>query len=696
MPEASKIEVKHSNLNDIIYEMSKGILRIPRFQRDYVWERTRVAKLFDSIYKEFPIGSFFLWITPQEFRKLYKDIKDLNQPEPDEYQTIKMILDGQQRITSLFVTARGLELSFERGKTKDYKKICFDLDKEEFLVVKRNEDKERIIAVWRFFDTDDKEEVYDKLSPERRKIFKKCQRILTNYPMSVVEVKDVHLEEAIRIFERINQGGKRLGLFDLVVANTWSNDFDLKEKVKELNEKLEDKGFGKIAEEIVAQLLSLLIKGQATRAFQFQLTNKEIKNNWSKTEEAIESAVDYLRNNFGVKIYEFIPYPSMIAMVSYLFAKCSGRSLSPNQAEFVKKWFWRSAFSQRYSASTLTVIGTDIHEYFDKILAGVSVELNMPVNLKKEDVGKIRIYTRSAVKNAVFCLLASALPKHFKDNSAITLDRTLCSEFNHHEKHHIFPKAFLSKNHIGRKHLLVNFSFIPGELNREIKKKSPSDYFMEYKETNRKFSETMKSHFIKFDRDASIWKNDYEQFIKERSELLFNEISVLTGGISEVENQIETTPLGFLENLEKEMRTYLGGKLSLAFGDDYWKKIPGDIQERVKEKISELHKRHPYEQGKEIDNSEKFNFCDVMDYNQIILSNWDVFSNDFGSKNETQKHFLNLKEYRNSLMHVRPMNSVTKKQGEASVEWLSNTIGFELEDEVSEVELEDEDSESEE
>ena len=85
-----------------------------------------------------------------------------------------------------------------------------------------------------------------------------------------------------------------------------------------------------------------------------------------------------------------------------------------------------------------------------------------------------------------------------------------------------------------------------------------------------------------------------------------------------------------------------------------------------------------------------------MDYNQIILSNWDVFSNDFGSKNETQKHFLNLKEYRNSLMHVRPMNSVTKKQGEASVEWLSNTIGFELEDEVSEVELEDEDSESEE
>jgi len=692
MAEASKIEVKHSNLNDIIYEMSKGILRIPRFQRDYVWERTRVAKLFDSIYKEFPIGSFFLWITPPEFRKLYKDIKDLNQPEPDEYQTIKMILDGQQRITSLFVTARGLELSFEKGKTKDYKKICFDLDREEFLVVKRNEDKERIIAVWRFFDVDDKEEVYDKLSPERRKIFKKCQRILTNYPMSVVEVKDVHLEEAIRIFERINQGGKRLGLFDLVVANTWSNDFDLKEKVKELNEKLEDKGFGRIAEEVVAQLLSLIIKGQATRAFQFQLTNKEITDNWARVEEAIESSVDYLRNNFGVKIYEFIPYPSMIAMVSYVFAKNKGRSLSPTQAEFIEKWFWRSAFSQRYSASTLTVIGSDIHEYFDKLLNGEKVEFNIPVNLSVESIEKIRIHTRSAIKNAIFCMLAINSPKHFKDNSIIALDRSLCSEFNNHEKHHIFPKAFLSKNHIGRKHLLLNFSFIPGELNREIKKVSPADYFLDYKKSNKKFLETMDSHLIQADKDAGIWNNDYNKFIRERSGLFLRTIGELTGGISEMEIKMEESPLNLLENLEKEIRTYLHGKLSLTFGDDYWKKVPGDIQERVQDKIVDLHRRHPYEQDREIVNSERFNFCDIMDYNQIILSNWGVFSDDFGSKSEAQKHFLNLKEYRNSLMHGRDMNSVIKKQGEASIEWLSRVIGLELEDEVPADGNEEEDS----
>jgi len=233
---------------------------------------------------------------------------------------------------------------------------------------------------------------------------------------------------------------------------------------------------------------------------------------------------------------------------------------------------------------------------------------------------------------------------------------------------------------------LLNLAFIPGELNREIKKRSPSEYFLDYKETNKKFSETMKSHLINYDSIAAIWKNDYNQFIKERGALIFESIKSLTGGISEIENKMKTTPLEFLENLEKEMRVYLDGKMSLAFGDEYWKKVPGDIQERVKEKISELYKRHPYEQRKEVKNFEKFNFCDVMDYNQIVSVNWDIFGNDFGSRGETQKHFLNFKEYRNSLMHIRSMNRVIKKQGEASAEWLSHIIGLELEDEVSEEE----------
>src|SRR5689334_11037810 len=109
MPQSTKIEIRNIRLETLLADMeTKGNLRIPRFQRDYVWERSKVAQLFDSIYNEFPIGSFFFWITPPEYRSLYKEIPELHFPETADYDQIKMILDGQQRITSLYVAAKGL------------------------------------------------------------------------------------------------------------------------------------------------------------------------------------------------------------------------------------------------------------------------------------------------------------------------------------------------------------------------------------------------------------------------------------------------------------------------------------------------------------------------------------------------------------------------------------------------------------
>ena len=307
----------------------------------------------------------------------------------------------------------------------------------------RREDKEKIVSLWRFFNDEGEDEIYDSLTKERKESFRRCRRILTNYPISIVEVRDKSLDEAVLIFERINQSGKRLGLFDLVVAGTWSDDFDLKAKTNELNREIKNSGFGKIDEEIISQTLSLVAKEQCTHSIQLQLTNKDIKQYWDIIEDGILSAIDFLKGNLGVKIYDFIPYPSMIAMVAYLYAKQDRRSLSPDQSSFIKEWFWKSAFSQRYRASTFTVMGEDIKKYFKPILSGDSVKLKVPVNLSLTDLKDIQIYSRSAVKNAIFCLLAIQQPLHFRNGSAIVLDDQICSEYNDHEKHHIFPKAFL-------------------------------------------------------------------------------------------------------------------------------------------------------------------------------------------------------------------------------------------------------------
>lgn len=670
----SPIEVRPRTLNDVMSEMGRGVLRIPRFQRDYVWEATRVAKLFDSIYKGFPIGSFFYWITPQEYRDHYRDIPELKLPTPENYDQIKMILDGQQRITSLYVTANGLSLPSRNGREKDYRKICFDLETEKFESVKRREDRQKTVSLWRFFAQEGEDEIYDSLSPEKRRVFKKCKTALNSYPMSIVEVKGKHLDDAITIFERINQGGKRLGLFDLVVANTWSEDFDLKEKTKELNSALEESGFGKIAEEVVAQALALVIKNGCTKSYQIQLTNEEIRRHWQEVSDAIRAAVDFLRSHLGVRIYDFIPYPSMIALVAYMYAKVPSRSLNAIQAQFIQDWFWRSAFSERYGASTHTVMGLDTVDYFTPAMQDNPPKMNFPINIQAAGIARLMNYTRSAVKNAILCLLALQQPRHFRTGTPIILDDQLCSDYNHSEKHHIFPKAFLRSKEVKHRHLLMNFAFIPGELNREISKRGPSDYLSEYKAGNPVFQEIMQSHLIPAEEGAAIWTDDYDRFIQDRANLIFSNIERVIGTQEALETKMRDAPTKLVDELERLTRVYFNDKLSLDFGPDYWPHIPSDIQDRVTRKIEERMKRHPYEKENALTNLERLGFCDIMDYNGIIGKTWKVFEEDFGSIGEVQKHFLNIKEYRNALMHGREMNRVEKKQGEASVEWLMQII----------------------
>jgi hypothetical protein len=671
MPESTKIEIRNIKLETLLGDMeSKGIPRIPRFQRDYVWERSKVAVLFDSIYQEFPIGSFFFWITPREYRDLYKDIPELLLPKPADYEQIKMILDGQQRITSLYVAAKGLTIQANGKSAKDYKKICFDLDAQSFLVAKRNEDKKRIVSVWRFFNHEGESEVYDDLTQERRASFRKCQSRLLSYPLSIVEVREVHLGDAVKIFERINQGGKRLGLFDLVVASTWSTDFDLKEKVRALNKTLEGKGFGKIDEEVVAQLISLFVKGQCTRAVQLQLKNEEITAIWVKIEDAIKLAVDFLSANLGVRIYEFVPYPSMIAMVAYLFAKADTKSLSSQQAAFVKEWFWKAAFSQRYSASTLTLMGSDRIDYFDPAVEGKVVAPNYPMTLTPQDLESLMIHTRSAVKNAILCLLALRAPRHFRNGGVIALDKKICSEYNSPEKHHIFPTAVLARLHVKNRHLLANFAFIPGELNKEISASKPSEYFAKFKQENAQFDEILETHLIPSSPGSPIWTDNYEAFVKARVESVFREIEKVVGTISPLEVELENDPASVLDRLEAETRTYIDGVLTERVGEKYWDVIPQGTRELADKRLAERLRRHPYERNDDVANYERLTFCDIMDYAQIILKNWQLFDGVFGSRGEVERHFLNLKEYRNALKHAREMNTVERKQGEASVEWL--------------------------
>ena len=290
-----KIEVKPSTLPNLVADVASGRYRIPQFQREFVWTKTKVRELFDSIYHEFPIGSFFLWDAEREHNHLFRQLVDLGVPPVGEHDDVSFILDGQQRITSLFVTLKGLTVN-----GTDYRKIAFDLKDQTF--TDRAADNRRYVAVCDMWGPDSlmlSRQIESGYVPA----FERCWRTLQTYPISLVEVRDKDLPAVCKIFRRINQSGKRLDRFDLISAMTFTADFDLREKFrKDVVGPLEAERFGRIAPSILTQLLALVKHGQCTERYEYSLTATDIQTHWKGAVEALRLAADTFLKNMGVLI----------------------------------------------------------------------------------------------------------------------------------------------------------------------------------------------------------------------------------------------------------------------------------------------------------------------------------------------------------------------------------------------------------
>lgn len=655
-----KIKIKGDyKLADIVNDIERGVLRIPQWQREFVWDKPKVIKLLESIYLEYPIGSFFFWDAPRKYYDFYRDIAELGLPKPDKYEKIVFILDGQQRLTSLYVTFKGLTLY-----GRNYKKICFDLDEKVF--VDRTPDNQRYIS---FSDLLSGEyDVYDDLTKDRKGAFNECKDRFKNYPFSAIDVRDKELDEVCDIFERINQGGQKLNLFDLISASTWTPEFDLRIAVKAENDRLKNKGFGEIDNEVYLQALSLIAKGSCTRPVQLQLRAEDVNRVWQDTIESMALAIDYLRNNLGVVNSVFIPYRSMIALVAYLFFKVKGRSLDHEQSELLAQWFWQTTFSERYSASILTLM-TEDKKLMDKIASKTTLSIKYLFNLDIDSLIQIRMYRKSAIKNGVLCLLAKRNPRHFKNNVPLVLKDGYYSDFNSSEKHHVFPKSIVQKSYpMTMVHSLPNFCFIPAELNKEISNKKPSAYFEEYQGSNPDFEDTLKTHLIKY--DDSIRQNDFMSFLASRSAMLLEEITRATG--SKIGRVVADNVNKAIDDTEKKLRDFIDKKL-VTKNTDYWKGcMPSDIVGVVRQRVNDYLSKDPSKTFNNFSSRDLLDFCDIMDYSKIILFNWDVFSPIFRSKSETEKRLLNLKEFRNAVKHGRgEIVPFIQKEGEAALEWLA-------------------------
>ncbi|MBK8809022.1 MAG: DUF262 domain-containing protein [Bacteroidales bacterium] len=354
-----KIEIINNwNLSKFFKELESGLIRIPRFQRGYIWEKSKITKLLNSIYAQYPIGSIFLWLAPKEYKNYIRDWKELGLPDDTNQNEYQFILDGQQRITSLYITLKG-----KLFEEQDYRTICFHLEKREFTVSKAKTMKHEIPA-WKLLDPIAYGEILaDYAIVDREKktnfasIWRECHEIFVNYPLSIVRTINNNLDDVVEIFERINQGGKRLTAFDLVQASTWSPNFDLNENIQKLNNSFDSEKYGKLQDKTIVFALCLNIFNNYNNLIQLQLDASNCKKVWSKTAKSIKQSIDFIKS-MGIKD-DFTPYHTLIPMIQFYFYKLTDEEIIESHRKELEKWFWNAKFSNRYSGTSTANLKED-------------------------------------------------------------------------------------------------------------------------------------------------------------------------------------------------------------------------------------------------------------------------------------------------------------------------------------------------
>lgn len=681
-----KIDVQRDSLAAILMNMKTGALQVPRFQRDFVWPLIKTRALLDSMYKEFPIGTFFLWRAPEGSPPLSRSLDELGIPGPQPGAKVSYILDGQQRLSSLYCAVNGV-----RFGARDYGRICIDLETAARFDENKDEDFTEDIFVYRTADQRQFVSVqdlagpntlgiYDNVPSEWKPAFTKIHNMFQTYPFSVVWIQEQTLADAIIIFQRINQSGKPLSRFDLVCANVWREDFDFRKQVVDVNKEFERRGFGQIEETIFTQTFALIEVDQCTTLAELSLTTEQIKEKWNKVIRSIHLAVDFVVNSLGVKKFDYLPYRGQLAVLAYFYYHRQNSNLTDKDLRLLWDWFWRVTLSERYSATSPMKMAEDAKK-LRAFLNGEETSFNYPPAVTTESVLRTKMSsTSSALRNGILCLLALKQPKNFKDNSPVNLGDSFFSNIKQAERHHIFPVGFLRElgmnpNHV---HLLPNFCFIPADLNKEIGSRPPADYMQVYKKENPMFRKAIQSHLIPIDPKSNIWKKNsagFNGFLEERAELLAQELLKLleNGPIYAPSEMIGAEPLTEVDLIEIRIRDFIDERLTASVGDDYWSKaIPSDVvaftQKHMLSSFPDEAKEHLVNGRRQLD------FCHILHYEKIILNNWNVFEEHLQPQDEFKQHMTAFRQLRNAVQHNRKPSPTEQKEGETAILWLNDVL----------------------
>lgn len=540
----------------LFVEIDKGDIKLPRFQREFVWEKEQTAKLIDSIIKGFPIGTFIFWKTKEELRS-YKDIGNHKLPDTPKGDHVQYILDGQQRITSLYAIRKGIRITKD-GKIIDYQDIFIDLDsdptKDEQICVTEKVEGIQYIAVHRLLNS--------KISALRREFtdeildkIEDYKNTLINYDFSTITIKDYPIEIACEVFSRINTGGKSLTVFEIMVAKTYDEQkkFDLAEQYEVLRdgsddnkESLTQAKYETLPESVIMQCVAALTLRAVRSRDILKIPRATFVSNWEPTKSSLFSAIDFVRSELRVPVSQLLPYPAVLVPLTYFFHITKNKKPKNEQVRLLEQFFYWVGLTERYGSGSEAKLAEDINK-MDLIAAGSAPTYNsLELTIDPKAIETRWFSAGNAYCKAILCLLSFQHPKSFDTNGVVILDNSNLKIASSRNYHHFFPKAYIAQSHKGSEaNLIANITLIDGYSNKHrIGKKAPNNYLETFRADNSELDATLKTHLIRDIKNFGLDTNDYNLFIERRSATIAAALNVKLLSMSplQAENFLKLLP----------------------------------------------------------------------------------------------------------------------------------------------------------
>lgn len=542
------LENAPKNYASLISEIADGKVKIPQFQRQFVWDKVASAKLIDSMIKGYPIGTFIFWRTDEELRAV-RNIGNIKLPVQSKGEFVNYVLDGQQRITSIFAAIKGQVIGRENGKSEDFSSIFVDLaaDKEGEVIVTdtTNRAEQDFIKLTQLMEGDFS--FLASFPKDKQDKIQGYQNILKGYSFNVINLKDAKIDVATEVFTRLNVGGRPLSLFEIMVAKTYdaNKGFDLADKYSHLKVELEKANYDDIPAATVLQVVSMFMVKDTKRSTILKLPKAEFIEMWDPAVDCIKKAVDFFRG-YGVVVSRLLPYPALVVPFAYFFYKHT-KNPTGQTKKMLEDFFWRASLGVRYSSGVEGKLVQDVAK-IDKIIEGQlptyewSIDIT-PDRLRSPQWGAFST-GRSSIK-AILCLFAMHKPKSFDSNQDVIIDNSWLKASTSKNYHHFFPRAYMKKNYPEMDYWLynhiLNITIVDDFLNKaRIKAKAPSIYMKTFIRENETIEATMKTHLIGNFEKFGISTDEYLKFFNQRAKWVSRElekrtIPQLTGEEQQVE-----------------------------------------------------------------------------------------------------------------------------------------------------------------